>query len=481
MCARSPRLMQHLAQAWSMVVMLYTSGHRKGWRYILLHCFVCFTVSLAFNALLFVCLYCALKYDLVVSGSIVAVCVVVATAALFFSKRVRCFSILFLIACGMKQGRTLLITAGTGLVVFWNFQNTLRNLTDLARSMLCNLEKKRISIELTPLSNYVKMLKWVGDLLKRFTDFGVVIFTSDFHISSKAESKNLEEKLEQAKRSLNETAEHMLAVMNIVSSVSQKVFPALGFVLLIVFTVLYLRSYYYNRKYENTFITSRFIRYDEKQKAEGKPYVLPLTKKEAKRYITIPSPLPTVREGKAMMKFYIPVLTHLLAWVFFIGVDALLYWLIMIIKRHLEEIEPFHVPMKMSVKTDTSFIGISLEEMKKEQDFSFSVNLFEKECLPEPQLLLHESLIPLSIILLFLVVLGLLSAKLLQLKLLISAQFYGDNADERVAYLHAKILRKRAKTKQTDRKDVLKALVRKPSFWFPVFFRNRKDDKIELT
>ncbi|KAG9338246.1 hypothetical protein JZ751_026051, partial [Albula glossodonta] len=388
------RWMQHVVQAWSVIVMHYTSAHRKGLRGHVLHFTACLTISLIFNTFLFLFLHYCPKYDMMVSGIITGVSVVAVTTLLFFSKRARCLLILFLIACGMRQGRNLFITAGTGLVVFWNVQNIYKNLKELTRSM------------------------------------------------------------------------------NLV--------PALGMILVMVVTVLYVREFYHNIKFNNTFITSKFIQYDEKQKAEGKPHVLPLTKKEARRYITIPSPRLTVKEGLAILIFCVPVVIHFLSWVLFITIDALLYWLIVIIRTHLERIEPFKVPLIMKVTEDKSIIGISVSEDYKMEDFSFSVALFEKECLPEASLLLYQSAVPLTIILSCLIVLALLSAKLEQLKLLVSAEFFGDSADERVKYLHAKIIRKRAETKLKDPKNVLNTL-RKKDFWFPIFFHQNQDDTVELT
>ncbi|KAG9338247.1 hypothetical protein JZ751_026052 [Albula glossodonta] len=466
--------MQHVVQAWSVIVMHYTSAHRKGLRGHVLHFTACFTISLIFNTFLFLFLLYSLKWGIVVSGIITGACVVVTTTALFISKNVRCFGILFIIACGMKQGRNLFITAGTGLVVFWNVQNTFQNLRELARSMVCNLEKKRLSIDLTPLSNYVKILKWVGDQLKEIPIPGIH-FHSELNVYNKTESQELKEKLQQAQKELNETLEHLLSVMDTVSSISQNLVPALGMILVVVVTVLYVRKFYHNIKFNNTFITSKFIQYDEKQKAEGKPHVLPLTKKEAKRYITIPSPRLTVKEGKTMLKFCFPVLTNLLIWVLFITIDALFYWLIVIIRTHLEQIEPFQVPLIMKKWQ------LNQEGSDEKGDFSFSVALFEKECLPEASLLLYQSVIPLTIILSCLIVLALLSAKLEQLKLLVSAEFFGDSADERVKYLHAKIIRKRAKTNLKDPKSVLNTLGKKASFWFPIFFHQKQDDTVEFT
>ena len=78
------------------------------------------------------------------------------------------------------------------------------------------------------------------------------------------------------------------------------------------------------------------------------------------------------------------------------------------------------------------------------------MTLFEKECLPQPKLLFYSSIAPLAFILLILLVMAAMASKLMQLRLLICEQFFSESSEARVKYLHAKILRKRHKTKRTD-------------------------------
>jgi len=86
------------------------------------------------------------------------------------------------------------------------------------------------------------------------------------------------------------------------------------------------------------------------------------------------------------------------------------------------------------------------------------VSLFEKKCLPEPELWLYQSLVPLSVVLALLVVLILLSSQIVQLRVVLSEQFFSDVARKRAAYLHAKILRKRCKSKVGEHEGDLKTL-----------------------
>ena len=235
-------------------------------------------------------------------------------------------------------------------VVLWNVRNTLENLRGLAKSLLCNLEAKKILVDLAPLSNYVQMLRWVGGQLKHFTDFGAGELRSEFKLSASADSVVFKQKLSEAKQVLNQTAVSALAAMNMTSSVAQKLLPALGILLLVLLTARYVKKYRTDRGFQNIFITDALLRYDEQQRAEGKPSIFPLTEKEKKRYISIPSSRPSAKEGKAMLKFGFPVFTNLLIWLFFIGIDALVYWLIGVLRTRLEELEPFQIPVIMHLK-----------------------------------------------------------------------------------------------------------------------------------
>lgn len=90
-------------------------------------------------------------------------------------------------------------------------------------------------------------------------------------------------------------------------------------------------------------------------------------------------------------------------------------------------------------------LGIPFVTEKSQNDFSYSVTLFEKKCLPKPKLLLYNSIIPLAAILLTLFVMALMASKVAQIRLLVCEQFFSTVTEARVEYLHAKILRKRSR------------------------------------
>uniref|UniRef100_A0A3B3VYJ2 Dendrocyte expressed seven transmembrane protein n=1 Tax=Poecilia latipinna TaxID=48699 RepID=A0A3B3VYJ2_9TELE len=436
---------QQLEETASQALDVFTTGERTTWMRTFLLLLTCITSSILLSSLLFLYLLFGVDYEVEVASGITVCFGVSLTVALFFSNRVRCLGTLFVVSIFMKKSRNLLLTAGTSLVVLQNIRNTLRNLTRLMQSMICNLKAKKESI-VAPFSNYVKMLEWIGGVLRGVTDLGVVNLDSKLKVSPRIESEVFRLKLSEAEQRLNETVRYAQGVMETIFSVTDKMFPAVSFLILFTLIALRVRKYCNDVKYENSFISGRFVKFDEKQKAEGKPHVLPLTPKEEKRYATIPSVRPSSSEGKAMLKFGAPVISHFVAWALFITVDALLYCFVDIVTKKLSELKPFHVPLMIK---------------NRQRDFSYSVTLFERKCLPEPELLLYNSVLPLSAILIILIIMALMASKVSQLRLMVCDRFFSDASNARVEFLHRKILRKRLKTNKKDNESSIMSFILK--------------------
>nr|XP_021322456.1 dendritic cell-specific transmembrane protein [Danio rerio] len=470
------QLSESLRQVWSRIYALYTSNTTKSWKEKHLLMFTCFTTSCILSTFLFLILHLSFRCIQEVSVPLACVFGIILTPAMYFSKRIRCFGALILISMGMKQVKSLLLTLGTSLVVFFNIQNTLQNMKLLAKGLLCNLEEKLLDINTEPLGNYIKMLKWVGKQIQSyFKSVTLVSYQADFRLKAKVDSENFKNHLSKAEQNLNHTAQGVLALANALSSIGKTVSPAMGLLFLVLLTALYLRRFQVDKKYNNIYITKTFRCFDAQQMQEGKPCVLPLNKSESERYVVTPSIRPRGRQWKAMLKFSLPIFTHCLTWLVFISLDALIYWLIVVLSKRLGELEPLRVPVGIKVqvrlktaaelfnyyffKTEATLIlGLPVDESIKGANFTYTVSLFEKKCLPEPELWFFQSLVPLSVVLASLLVLILLSSQMVQLRVVLSEQFFTDVAEKRAAYVHAKILRKRYKTKVENHEKDLKTL-----------------------
>lgn len=451
----------------SLCVDVFISQRRDASQRSLLLLLTCSLCSLLLSSLLLLYLRFKLAYELAVAGGIAGCFGTLLTVLLFLSRRARCYGTLLVISVFLKKSRNLLLTAGTSLVVLRNLRNTTDNLSLLLRSLICNLKAKKAAIA-APLRKYKDMLKWVGTMLALPPDLGIVKVDSDFKISTRLEWEEFDSRLREAERKLNRTVTHVQSLMHTFSSMTEKLFPAISFLVVVAFIVLHVRRFHNDMKYKNKFIGGRFVEFDEKRRAEGKAHLLPLTPEEEKLY-SVPSIRPTFRDRRAMLKFSLPVASQLLIWVVFVTLDTVSYWFVAVITTKLSELEPFHLRLLMNVKVSVlkvapffsssqtfntfpfsfqdivSLVGIPVHQEVQEEDFSYSVSLFESECLPTPELLLHASLVPLAVILTILLIMILMVAKVAQLRLLVCERFFPIAAEARVEYLHAKILKKRLK------------------------------------
>lgn len=331
---------------------VFFGGQRNGLQRSLILLFTCTFSSLLISSAFLLYLHFVLRYNLAVAGGISAGIGTLMTTAFYLSKRMRCLGTLFLISVFMKKSRTLLLTAGTSLVALRNIQNTLENLKGLLESMICNVRAKKEAL-IDPFKKYVEILKWISDALKGFTqltDIKVWKMDTQLTVTPRLESGPLEEVLTEAKQTLNGTVKYALTIVSTISSVTEKLFPAISLVVLAALIMLHIKRFHKDLKYRNRFISRKFVEFDEKQKAEGKPHVLPLTPKEAEAYTVLPSVRPTSQEGRAMLKFGIPVATHFVAWSIIITVDALLYCFVAVVTTKFSELEPLHVPLLMNMK-----------------------------------------------------------------------------------------------------------------------------------
>lgn len=344
-------LLSSLARSCSELLRSFTSDHRTGCKNVSLHLIFCLVLSLLLGALLFMGLLLSLQYSLLICIVVSACTILLVTSMLFISQRVRCFVLLFLVSCALQQGRNFLLATGMGLVLLWNVSNTFQNLYRVAQSIMCNLRRQvdLPDVPSSPLQTQVNMIRDACERMQNFAEFGVVNFEVSTRVSGYAESEEAQEKLQEATQMLNATAEMAEAVYDTVIGIGNKVAPGIGVLTLALTTILFMKMFWRNKRYQNSYITPEFVRYDEQQKAKGKPHVLPLTKKEAKRYPPIPSVRLTLSDGRSILQFFVPVVIHLLTWSALIGLDALLYWIVQTVNRHFSQFRPIRVPLKILI------------------------------------------------------------------------------------------------------------------------------------
>ncbi|KAM4688911.1 dendritic cell-specific transmembrane protein [Discoglossus pictus] len=415
---------------------IFVLEREPGWKNTLYLCLLCLAFGLTTSGGLFLIFKLSLVFNYFVSLAIACLLGIIVSTILFFFKSVRCVSILFLLSCGMRQGRNVLLTAGTGIIVFFNVKNIFTNLKSMADSITCNLEAKRSSLRLMPFELYIQAVYWIfnqtKDFFNPYTD--IISITDTLESNILINDDGLKFKLNETKQQIQNVTDNVSLVLQLGSHVGNLVLLLSGAILMLVGNGLFLKKFLDNNsnKFENSYITHRFVEFDGRRKQQNRASVFPLTKQEEKNYIRIPSLKITTREKKKMILYFIPVFANIFIWSLLSFVDFVLYWLIITLSKHIQQLSPIIVPMKV----------FFYDKTYKE---SLQINLFEPQCVPKAEAPLSEAWIPLGIIVLVLFMLGLLSAFLIQIKLLVTASFYPSKDSERTHYLHSKILRKRLK------------------------------------
>ncbi|NWV77783.1 DCSTP protein, partial [Dasyornis broadbenti] len=443
---------------------IFISERKPGWKYQMQLFAVCSAVAFLSSFLFFLSMHFSLAHPslgpLLISGFIwILLCIM-----LFCFKHLRCFSVLFLLSCGLKNGRDALITTGTGVVVASNIQNIFHNLKVLADSITCHLKNEQFAL----IKYYVEAIKWIYEAAKLPIELpkDIVVLKHEFTPSYSISDDALKQELNDTEQEIQRIANQISFMLTILPYIGQKVLPLVGVFLVSFGTGLFIKKFVgrHSTKFKNIYITKQFIAFDEHQKQQQRPCLLPLNKKERKDYVTIPSFFFTRKDRGKMLCSFLPVIIHLFIWLLFAAVDSLFYWLIISVNKYLQEVPDLDIQLSLfQNKNENSYIIFMKERIAKTD--SFKIPLFKHNCIPHPELALSTTWIQLGVIVFFLIIFGLFSGLLTQLKIFVSTSFYPDTEMKRIHYLHAKLLKKRAKLREKTGKNMFARTV---NFWFPI-------------
>lgn len=335
---------------------IFVSERKPGWKYWMQLFAVCSAVGFLSSFLLFLGMHFSLAHHplgpLLISGFIW----ISLSIALSCFKHLRCFSILFLLSCGLQNGRNALITAGTGVVMAGNIQNIFHNLKVLADSITCHLEYEQFAL----IKYYVEAVKWIYEAAKLSTELPkhIVLLRHEFTPSYSISDDALKQELNDTKQEIQRVVNQISFMLTILPYIGQKVLPIVGILLASFGTGLFIKKFVgsHSVKFKNTYITKQFIAFDERQKQQQRPCLLPLNRKERKDYVAIPSLCLSRKDRKNMQYFFLPVIIHLTIWLLFAAVDYLFYWLIISVNKHLQEVPDLEIQLSLFQQVSTFLV-----------------------------------------------------------------------------------------------------------------------------
>ncbi|XP_078073259.1 dendritic cell-specific transmembrane protein-like [Mustelus asterias] len=459
-------ILKIVAQFFGSLFELFASEQKPGLKNILCLLSLCFLMGLGASGILYVCLQ-ALQCSLLVTLAVCGTFAVVTSGALFLSKYFRCFILIFLISCGTQQGRNALITAGTSVVLYNCALNSFLNLRRLVESLECNLENMLPSVS-DLLKKYIHVIYWIREQMQHLPTNYFVKFEDYLKIEHNIEDDALKINLNATRINLEILANCIISRLDRFSHICKSAMLIMGILLILVFTWFYTKRFLTNIKFENIYVTNQFLKFDEKQKEQGKPHLLQLTRKERKCFIKIPALHLSEKEWKTMARFSAPIFSNICIWTIIIMLDYGLFLLISSIKYHLDRLPPLNITMNFEFSAETKFVNVRVGSHTSTETFSYETHLSKGDCITQSTLSITKVWIPLVALIAALLLLTLFSAKFTILKVLVLSSFYAEMEKRRIEFLHEKILQKRSWVKLMSEDKVQNFTANRVSFWFPI-------------
>ncbi|KAK3102081.1 hypothetical protein FSP39_008593 [Pinctada imbricata] len=275
--------------------------------------------------------------------------------------------------------------------------------------------------------------------LNKVTEFFEFKIKDEFDISGSAtSSKSASSIVNEIKEDLLEKTEFIRYVFSIVSKIM-----SVSLILLFLSSLSYVIRYRTKLDYDNKYITRAFTEYDEECRQKGMESVLPLRKKEAKKYLFTATMKLSMSESSSLKKSIAFLLYHIIITLIVISFDYILYYVLLLIEETANVALVVEGENTLDVQVEgrgiiSAFVRHMVSSMNLDSTYSVQFNF--TICLPnprEPKLstnILIGSLYALAIIILILEAYG------SRLRRKITASFYPKQEKNRISYLHEKII-----------------------------------------
>lgn len=225
---------------------------------------------------------------------------------------------------------------------------------------------------------------------------------------------------------------------------------ALALILLLTQSSFYLKNYLAKNEYDNIYITSLFKQYDVTRKEGNEPTVLPLHKKEKRVYINTILPRMSYQELRDLEMGAALLLLHMLLAALVVFIDNVFYYILFLVNKYgrvnVEVTGNSKINLRVKGGSMASFINVFINNINIENTYEASYNT--TLCLPDPTTPGSDDLQILGVAYLAAFMFVLLQAYGKRFNRKICAYYYPEQEEDRIAFLHKKILFNRKK-KQT--------------------------------
>ncbi|XP_040899644.1 DC-STAMP domain-containing protein 2 [Toxotes jaculatrix] len=253
-------------------------------------------------------------------------------------------------------------------------------------------------------------------------------------------------------RSLQQVSQDIMEEISSDLQVFQKLSGPLkygGFVLLacsFLSAVRYRRRYLRELDFDNVYISSQFEELDQQVTSAGGASVLPITRREAKTYITPLSLYLSSREQRAVLRGVVSVLRHLMMGSLLVALDFLVFWMLDQVHHQVTGDVVARAPVTVAVQVDGSGFA---SDIFRDLVASFNVlqggniTVISRKCLLEPSQPNYNTCFMLGFLLGLALLVSLTGGFVQRCRRLVCASYHPERELERIQFLRQQILDQR--------------------------------------
>ncbi|XP_035991463.1 DC-STAMP domain-containing protein 2 [Fundulus heteroclitus] len=268
-------------------------------------------------------------------------------------------------------------------------------------------------------------------------------------------------------RSLQQVSQEIMAEISSDLRMFQKLNEPLMYASLALLGWSFLRAAMYRRRYlrdlsfDNIYINAQFKALDRQVASEGGASVLPLTRREARTYVTPLSLHLSYRERRAVLVGVASVLRHLAIGGLLVALDFLVFWILDQVRHQVKGDVVARAPAQVMVQVNGSGYA---SDIFRDLVASFNVlqrgniTVISRKCLVEPSAPETSTTVLLGFLLGLALVVSLTGGFVQRLRRLICASYHPEREKERIRFLRQRILNERRSLGRALRRAVVQQL-----------------------
>ncbi|XP_062249995.1 DC-STAMP domain-containing protein 2 [Platichthys flesus] len=265
-------------------------------------------------------------------------------------------------------------------------------------------------------------------------------------------------------KSLQQMSQEIMDEVSSELQVFQKLGGPLKYGGLFLLALSFLRAVQYRRRYlrelnfDNIYISSQFEEFDQQVTSGGGVSVLPITRREAKTYITPLSWHLSSREWRVVLVGVVSVIKYLLVGSLLVALDFLVFWILDQVGHQLTGDVVARAPVSVTVQVNGSGFA---SDIFRDLVASFNVlqggnvTVISRKCLVEPSEPNYNTCFTLGFLLGLTLLVSLIGGFVQRCRRLICASYHPRREQERAQFLRQQIFSQRRAEGEALRKSAV--------------------------